>query len=56
MANETFARVKIDQLPKGADWSLPDGGGVRFEYFKTQGEVAEGDGILSQKKHFGWTI
>ena len=31
MANETFARVKIDQLLKGADWSFSDGRSVRFE-------------------------
>lgn len=30
MANETFARVKIDQLLKGTDWALADGYGVRF--------------------------
>ncbi len=32
MANEAFARVKIDQLLKDADWSLSDGRSVRFEY------------------------
>lgn len=32
MANEAFARIKIDQLLKDADWSLADGRSVRFEY------------------------
>lgn len=32
MANEAFARVKRDQLLKGADWSLKDGRSVCFEY------------------------
>jgi type I restriction enzyme R subunit len=32
VANEAFARVKIDQLLKAADWPLSDGRGVRFEY------------------------
>lgn len=32
MANESFARIKIDQLLKDADWSLADGRSVRFEY------------------------
>lgn len=32
MANEAFARVKIDQLLKDAAWPLTDGGSVRFEY------------------------
>jgi type I restriction enzyme R subunit len=32
VANEAFARVKIDQLLKDADWSLADGRSVRFEY------------------------
>jgi len=32
VANEAFARVKIDQLLKDADWSLSDGRSVRFEY------------------------
>ncbi len=30
MANEAFARVKIDQLLKDAGWSLTDGRSVRF--------------------------
>jgi hypothetical protein len=46
-ANEAFAGVKMDQLLKDADRSLTDGHSVRFEYFKTQGEVAAADGILS---------
>ena len=29
--NEAFARVKIDQLLKDADWNLTDGRSVRFE-------------------------
>ena len=32
MANEAFARVKIDQFLREADWSLSDGRSVRFEY------------------------
>lgn len=32
LPNEAFARVKIDQLLKDADWRLTDGVGVRFEY------------------------
>lgn len=32
MANEAFARIKIDQLLKDADWPLTDGRSVRFEY------------------------
>jgi len=32
VANEAFARIKIDQLLKDADWSLADGRSVRFEY------------------------
>jgi type I site-specific restriction endonuclease len=32
MTNEAFARVKIDQLLKDADWALTDGRSVRFEY------------------------
>ena len=31
MADEAFARVKIDQLLKDADWSLTDGRNVRSE-------------------------
>jgi len=32
VTNEAFARVKIDQLLKDADWKLTDGHSVRFEY------------------------
>ncbi len=32
MTNEAFARIKIDQLLKDADWRLTDGLSVRFEY------------------------
>jgi hypothetical protein len=32
VTNEAFARVKIDQLLKDADWLLSDGRSVRFEY------------------------
>src|ERR1019366_4042167 len=32
MTNEAFARVKIDQLLKDAEWKLTDGRSVRFEY------------------------
>ena len=32
MRNEAFARVKIDQLLKDADWALTDGVSVHFEY------------------------
>lgn len=32
MANEAFARVKIDELLKDADWLPTDGHSVRFEY------------------------
>ena len=32
MANEAFARVKIDRLLSDIDWSLVDGQSVRFEY------------------------
>lgn len=32
MTNEAFARVKIDELLKDADWRLTDGRSVRFEY------------------------
>jgi type I restriction enzyme R subunit len=31
VANEAFARVRIDQLLKDADWSLSDGRSVGFE-------------------------
>lgn len=41
MANEAFARVKIDQLLKDADWSLSDGRSVRFEYPLDDGGKAD---------------
>lgn len=50
MANEAFARVKIDQLLKGADWSPTDSRSVRFEYpldISTDIRIAD-DGHLNQ--------
>jgi type I restriction enzyme R subunit len=41
MANEAFARVKIDQLLKDADWRLTDGRSVRFEYPLDDGGKAD---------------
>ncbi len=41
MANEAFARVKIDQLLKDADWLLTDGRSVRFEYPLDDGGKAD---------------
>lgn len=41
MANEAFARVKIDQLLKDADWALSDGRSVRFEYALGDGGKAD---------------
>lgn len=41
MANEAFARVKIDQLLKDADWALSDGQSVRFEYVLGDGGKAD---------------
>ena len=41
MANEAFARVKIDQLLKDADWRLTDGRSVRFEYKLDDGGKAD---------------
>jgi hypothetical protein len=32
LRNEAFARVKIDQLLKDAEWALTDGVSVRYEY------------------------
>ncbi len=32
MSNEAFARIRIDQLLKDAQWRLTDGLSVRFEY------------------------
>jgi type I restriction enzyme R subunit len=31
VANKAFARIKIDQLLKDANWSLTDGRSVHFE-------------------------
>lgn len=41
MANEAFARVKIDQLLRDADWALTDGHSVRFEYPLDDGGQAD---------------
>ncbi len=41
MANEAFARVKIDQLLRDADWKLTDGRSVRFEYPLDDGGKAD---------------
>lgn len=41
VANEAFARVKIDQLLKDADWPLLDGRSVRFEYPLDDGGKAD---------------
>src|ERR1700751_4188152 len=41
VANEAFARVKIDQLLKDADWALTDGRSVRFEYPLDDGGKAD---------------
>jgi len=41
VANEAFARVKIDQLLKDADWALSDGQSVRFEYALGDGGKAD---------------
>lgn len=42
MANEAFARVKIDQLLKDADWSLSGGRSVRFGSPSEGGDEAGG--------------
>ncbi len=42
MANEAFARVKIDQLLKDADWALADGRNVGFESLCDGGSEAGG--------------
>jgi type I restriction enzyme R subunit len=39
--NEAFARVKIDQLLRDADWNLTDGRSVRFEYPLDDGGKAD---------------
>jgi type I restriction enzyme R subunit len=41
VANEAFARVKIDQLLRDADWQLTDGRSVRFEYSLDDGGKAD---------------
>ena len=41
MTNEAFARVKIDQLLRDADWRLTDGRSVRFEYVLDDGGKAD---------------
>jgi len=41
VANEAFARVKIDQLLKDAAWNLIDGLSVRFEYPLDDGGKAD---------------
>lgn len=41
VANEAFARVKIDQLLKDAGWKLTDGISVRFEYPLDDGGKAD---------------
>ena len=41
MSNEAFARVKIDQLLKDAEWKLSDGHSVRFEYPLDDGGKAD---------------
>jgi type I restriction enzyme R subunit len=41
VVNEAFARVKIDQLLKDADWALIDGRSVRFEYPLDDGGKAD---------------
>ncbi|MFG1300575.1 DEAD/DEAH box helicase family protein [Xanthobacter sp. V3C-3] len=41
MANEAFARVRIDQLLKDTAWSLTDGRSVRYEYPLEDGGKAD---------------
>jgi type I site-specific restriction endonuclease len=41
VANEAFARVKIDQLLLDTDWKLTDGRSVRFEYPLDDGGKAD---------------
>jgi type I restriction enzyme R subunit len=41
MTNEAFARVKIDQLLRDAEWRLTDGRSVRFEYALDDGGKAD---------------
>jgi len=41
VTNEAFARVRIDQLLRDADWALTDGVSVRFEYPLDDGGKAD---------------
>ncbi len=41
MPNEAFARVRIDQLLRDADWRLTDGRSVRYEYPLDDGGKAD---------------
>jgi type I site-specific restriction endonuclease len=41
VANEPYARVKIDQLLRDADWRLTDGRNARFEYVLDDGGKAD---------------
>lgn len=41
MANEAFARIKIDQFLKDANWKLTDGRSVRYEYPLDDGGKAD---------------
>jgi type I restriction enzyme R subunit len=41
VSNEAFARVRIDQLLKDADWKLTDGRSVRYEYPLDDGGKAD---------------
>jgi len=41
VANEAFARVRMDQLLKDADWPLSDSRSVRFEYPLDDGGKAD---------------
>lgn len=48
MPNEAFARVKIDQLLKDADWKLTDGLSVRYEY--PLGDGGKADYVLFDRQ------
>jgi predicted type IV restriction endonuclease len=41
VTNEAFARVKIDQLLRNAEWKVTDGRSVRFEYPLDDGGKAD---------------
>jgi hypothetical protein len=41
VANEPFARIKIDQLLKDIGWKLTDGISIRFEYALDDGGRAD---------------